>query len=77
MKLTLTSKPNGTYTLTVPTEEGDVTLFSTMWTTDAGHRDPYDALNELVSDVFHTRMPPLRDLKFNANGTTEINVPIS
>lgn len=76
MKLTLTSRPNGTYTVTVPTEEGNVTLFSAMWTTDAGHRDPYDAMSDLVRDVFKTNLPPLRELNFDKDGTAEINVPI-
>lgn len=76
MKLVLNSRPNGSYALTIPSPDGDYTIFSTMWNTDAGHRDPYDAMSDLVHDVFKTRIPPLRELKFDQNGTAEINMPI-
>lgn len=76
MKIVITMKPNGTYTATIPTEDGDYTLFSSLWNTDAAHRDPYDALRELLKEVFRAQLPPLRELNFDETGRAEYRIPL-
>ena len=76
MKVRITSCQNGAYALTVPSPEGDYTIFSTVWATDY-HRDPYTVLSELTESVFKTRIPPLRELNFGEDGTAEINIPLA
>lgn len=77
MKLIITAKPNGTYTVTVPTEDGDVTLFSSVWATDACRRDPYETLRDLVFSILGSRLPPLRELPFDETGRAEYTVPLT
>ena len=77
LKLVITSKPNGTYTVTMPTEEGEVMLFSSLWETDACRRDPYETLRDLVYSILGSRLPPLRELNFDETGRAEYSIPLS
>lgn len=76
MKIVIAMKPNGTYTATIPDEEGDFTLFSSIWATDACRRDPYETLRDLVFSVLGSRLPPLRELLFDEMGRSEIQIPL-
>lgn len=77
MKLIIESKSNGTYAVTMPTEDGDVVLFSSLWETDACRRDPYETLRDLVFAVIGSRLPPLRELLFDETGRAEYTIPIT
>lgn len=61
MKLTLHHLKNGTFAAEVPTDAGNVVVFSTPYDTDPGHSDQYTVLAEVLRRTFGLNLPPISE----------------
>lgn len=74
MIVTVYHRKNGTFAAEIPTEEGNIVVFSYPYDHDPGHSDHYDVLRNVIRDAYGLILPPLSKTHLIDPGEEKLDV---
>lgn len=73
MIVTVYHRKNGTFAAEIPTEKGNIVVFSYPYDHDPGHSDPYNVLRNVIKDVYGLILPPISETNLIDPGEEKLN----